>query len=173
MALQDTRRWPAAYAWTAYATSLLLILSPPLDVIAQMNRFDWGVVSWRFGFFGLMASALMLPILGAFIASVTARMRDHRIIAYVVGAGCGLVALLLGTMMVLFILDAIQLRSQVNPEARHIFDPPVIKSVTFQILMIATLVMLTVTNLRGWDTATRTATSGVRTAEGVLVRPSS
>ena len=38
---------------------------------------------------------------------------------------------------------------------------------------IVTLVMLTVTNLRGWGTAPRAATSGVRTSERVLVRPSS
>ena len=162
---------PAAYVRAVYAIALLLILAPPLDVLVQMNRFDWGTVSWRFGFLGLMSGALLLPLLGALLASVTARLVRHRRIALLLAIGCGIVALLLLGMMMLFVLDAVQLRGQITPQATRVFDPPVVKSLVFQVLMLVVLGMLAQANLRGWRGARHAAAMGAEAA--VLVRPPS
>lgn len=163
------RVWPRSFAWTAYLVATLLVLIPPANVMVQLPAAQWGNVSWRFGFLGLMAGAMLLPILGAFLWMVTARLLDQRRMSRIVGAGTAVVALLLTAMLVLFVFDAIQVRSQINPEMVTGFDAQVIRTVLGQILSIGTLVLLSATSFRGWKKTAERDAEARQHRDGIVV----
>ena len=96
--------------------------------------------SWRFGATGLFSRALMTPLLGLALAVVLAFFLEHRFMLRLLGALAGLSALILAGVLVFFGLDAIQMRTQVRPEANLVFD---VASVTAAVKIIfATLATL-------------------------------
>lgn len=109
-------------ATPAYALAVLLIVIPLLDTLFAMLPTRLGDVSWRFGALGLGSQALMTPLLGALVALATAVLLEHRrgvrvlqVLAWVVAAG------LVGAI-VLFLLDAVQVRASVKAEAKPALD---------------------------------------------------
>lgn len=126
-----------------------MIVGPPADVVVQMPGLQFGSVTWRFGFLGLMAGATLLPILGAFLWLVTARVYDHRWMARLTGTGAALAALIMLVVLALFALDAVQVRGQVRPEVIRRFDAPVIKSIATQLISIAALALISFSSFKG------------------------
>jgi hypothetical protein len=106
----------------AYFVASLLILFPLLDTVLSIWPLQMGEVSWRFGAVGLFSRAVMTPLLGLLLAFAVAVLLEHRLMTRAIAVVGGLTALAIAGVSILFVLDALQMRAQVRPEAKTAFD---------------------------------------------------
>lgn len=106
----------------AYLTVLLLILTPLIETTIAVVPFRPGAVNWRFGAAGLFSRAVIVPLFGLVLASGLALALGHRRTLRLVSVIVGLASLAVAVASVLFVLDAIQMRSQVPAQAHAGFD---------------------------------------------------
>ena len=106
----------------AYCVAFLLIVFPLLDTALSVYPTRVSEVAWRFGATGLFSRALMTPMLGLLLAFGVALLAEHRAAQRVIAVLSGLLVLTLAGAVVLFTLDALQMRVQVRPEAKTAFD---------------------------------------------------
>jgi hypothetical protein len=71
---------------------------------------------WRFGAAGLLSNLLVLPVVGLMIVCILATALDHRVFLRIVAVLSGLAALVILVVTGLFLLDAVQVRSMMNPK---------------------------------------------------------
>lgn len=109
-------------AWAAYGVAAILVVFPVVDSILGAWPLRLGDVQWRFGSLGLFSRALVTPALGVLLGVATAAAFGHRtrlralaILAYLGSATC---LAILGV----FVLDAMQARTQVAAEAMTLFN---------------------------------------------------
>jgi hypothetical protein len=100
----------------AYLVAFLLFFIPFFD--ASLSLAPWHISSsqWRFGAFGLMSNALMLPAAGALIAVAAAIAAGHVRVVRFLALLCWLIVAVLVLSTVLFSLDAMQSRRMIRPE---------------------------------------------------------
>ena len=100
----------------AYLVAFLLFFIPFFD--ASLSLAPWNLASsqWRFGAFGLLSNALMLPSAGTLIAVATAiaagQVRTVRVLAIL----CWVAVVVLAVATDHFTLDAMQSRRMIRPE---------------------------------------------------------
>jgi hypothetical protein len=135
-------------AWPTYLVAFSLSVIPPLDALMQVLPLRVHDPRWRFGFFGLMSNALMLPLLGLFIAFVAASLFEHRRFQRVLGIIAGVVAVIALGMLCLFALDALQVRPEVKAAAHLAFNVATLTAVMKSLLGIVTLSSFTIASLR-------------------------
>jgi hypothetical protein len=111
-----------ALIWPGYAAAALLIAMPLLDTLLSVWPLRPGEVSWRFGAVGLFSRALMTPLLGLLLMFAISLLFDHRRVTRTIAVAAGASILVIGGAMLLFVLDALQMRAQVRPEAMRAFD---------------------------------------------------
>jgi hypothetical protein len=106
----------------AYLVAAILVFFPVIDTSLGLLPTALGEVSWRFGAIGLFSRALVSPLLGLLLACAVALLlnqpRTLRVLSIV---NAGLAVAILGTVA-LFLLDALQMRAQVRPDAALSFD---------------------------------------------------
>lgn len=152
-------------AWSLHAVGILLGLAPLTDLAAGLGSLNPGAVPWRFGALGLLSGALVLPVAGLGLVFLAAVLLEQRALIRLLTAvaGLGLVVVLAG--VVLFLLDALQVRAQVRQDAKRAFDLATIKALlTFGIeaIVLLTLALTTWRAARGMEKnrATRRADAG-------------
>ena len=111
-----------AVAGPLFLVGALLVVLPALDLLLNVWPLQPGDFRWRFGVVGLLANFLLTPLLGVALLSGTAALAAaptaRRVVGAVNVAGAVLLALALG----LFLLDLVQLRPTLRPEALPSFD---------------------------------------------------
>ena len=100
----------------AYLVSFLLVFIPIFDASLSLAPWHLGSSQWRFGAFGLLSNALMLPAAGALIAVATAIAASQVRTVKVLAILCWFVVAVLVVSTVLFSLDAMQSRRMIRPE---------------------------------------------------------
>lgn len=125
--------------FAAYLVATTLIVVPFFD--AAMSLWPWqpGSAQWRFGAIGLASNALMLPCAGMLIALATSITLGHLRALRLLGMVCAAAAVVTALSIMLFALDAMQTRAQVNPAARLSFNVASITAVAK--LMIGTITL--------------------------------
>jgi hypothetical protein len=100
----------------AYLVAFLLFFIPFFD--ASLSLAPWNLASsqWRFGAFGLLSNALMLPAAGTLIAVATAIAAGQVRTVRVLSVLCWVAVVVLVVSTVLFSLDAMQSRRMIRPE---------------------------------------------------------
>jgi len=151
--------WARPLAWCLHALGLLLCIAPLLDLAAGVGSINPEQVPWRFGAFGLLSGALVLPMVGLGLILVASVLLEQVGLTRAVGvlAALGLVAIL--AVLVVFALDALQVRAQIRQEAKRPFDLATVKALATY--GMESLVALTVA-IQSFKLA-RTATAGRRT----------
>ncbi|MGH7468499.1 MAG: hypothetical protein ACRENP_11115 [Longimicrobiales bacterium] len=108
-------------AWPAYLVAFTLVAVPFFDAMTQLGGFNIGNNQWRFGAVGLMSNAFMIPAAGLLIALATGLALQHqrflRVFGYFSVAG----AVLCGALLLLFTMDAVETRLNVQSAARFSF----------------------------------------------------
>lgn len=136
-----------ALAWPSYITALLFVTFPLVDTFLTVFPVRLAEVSWRFGAAGLFSRALLTPMLGWFLIFTIALLLEYRRTLQLFSALSALAVVVLIGAMVLFVLDAVQMRSQINPEIKTSFD---IAALVALGKYGATVVALSVLALVGW-----------------------
>ena len=97
-----------------YLCAFMLFFLPYFNAFAQLWPLRLGDVRWRFTAAGAMSGILMLPFLGMSFAMAIARSVGHKVISRLIGGIAVLTVLFLIGGIVLFFLDALQLKSIVR-----------------------------------------------------------
>jgi hypothetical protein len=105
-----------------YSVAALLVLFPLLDSAISVFPPRFGEIAWRFGAAGLFSRALMTPILGLLLAFSLALLLEHSRVQRAISVFSALVGVVVIAVVGLFLLDAMQMRAQVRPEAKTAFD---------------------------------------------------
>ncbi|MFN2317805.1 MAG: hypothetical protein ABR551_07705 [Gemmatimonadales bacterium] len=146
-------------AWALYALGALLWLAPLADLAAGIGSLNVSVVQWRFGTTGLLSSALILPITGlVFWFAAAVILEQRRALQVLFGVALTMLVLIAGAL-VLFTLDALQVRIQVRQDAKRSYD---LASMKAAMTLGSELVVLAVLALTTFRAAKGTA--GPRTA---------
>jgi hypothetical protein len=100
----------------AYLVAFVLVFIPLIDASLSLAPWNLANSQWRFGAFGLLSNALMIPASGALIAVATAIAAGQVRVAKVLAILCWFTVAVLVLSTVLFALDAMQSRRMIRPE---------------------------------------------------------
>lgn len=100
----------------AYLVAFLLFFIPFFDATLSLAPLHVASSQWRFGAFGLLSNALMLPAAGMLIAIATAVAAGQARMRKVLGILCWVLVAVLIMSTLLFALDAMQSRRMIRPE---------------------------------------------------------
>jgi hypothetical protein len=129
-------------ARAGYLLAALLVVLPLFDMITQVLPLQLGNDRWRFGVVGQLSNLLLVPLLGLLLAMAIATLTDSRRVKRIVGTICGVLALIVAMLAVLFILDYYQARTIVTPRFQHVTAVATITALCKHVLAIITLVLL-------------------------------
>lgn len=160
----------ARYSSALYFVAALMLLMPPLDVILSLPRYAPGNADWRWGAIGVVSGAMLLPIMGVLLASMTAVASRHRWMNRLVIAGAVLMALVLFLAAGLFVLDGIQLRPRAAPEVLGRYDLAVVKTVIMQLTQVVALLLVARSGWRAGRSLQATAESAQSELVGAVWR---
>jgi hypothetical protein len=136
-----------ALAVPVYLVAAILILFPLMDTLLSVWPLQVGEVAWRFGAVGLFSRAMMTPLLGLLMAFTVAMLLEQRTMVRVLAVAGGLSALIIAGTSVFFLLDAVQMRAQVNPQAKTAFDVASVVALAKYGITISILVVFAIV---GW-----------------------
>ena len=109
----------------SYLLALLLVVTPLVDLIANVWPIRLGDVGWRYGAVGVASGYVITPLLGIALACfIGVALRQRVVLRALVGV-CLAVAVVLVIASIDFVMDAMQLRHTVpatTPLARWSFD---------------------------------------------------
>ncbi len=132
----------------AYLVATTLIVVPFFDAVMSLWPWQPGSAQWRFGAVGLGSNALMVPCGGMLIAMATSitlgHLRATRVLGFVSAVGAFVTAL----SILLFALDAMQTRADVNPAAMLSFNVASLTAVAKLLLGAVTLAAFARAGLR-------------------------
>jgi hypothetical protein len=129
-------------ARAGYLLAALLVITPLFDATTQVWPLRMSDERWRFGAVGSLSSLLLVPLLGLLLAIAIATLMDSRRVKRVVGSVCGVLALVLAVLSVLFILDYFQVRTIVNPKFQHATSVASTTAMVKNVFSILTLILL-------------------------------
>lgn len=126
-----------------YVAAFMLVAIPLVEVGAQLGFTGHpSSLPWRTGTVGLLSSALLTPAFGLILAVVTAYAFEHAVTHRILSALSGFLAIALIVVTALFVLDAFQLRSTLNPQVTRSFTLAMVKAVlNFGIVSVSLLVV--------------------------------
>lgn len=133
----------------AYLVAFALITLPLLDAFLQVLPIRLHDPRWRFGTFGFMSNALLIPLLGLLVALTAAASFDHRRFQRVIGILSFLAALIVLGLLGVFGLDSLQVRGQVKAPAQFAFNVASITATVKSLMSIVGLTTLGVAGFRG------------------------
>ncbi len=151
-----------------YPMGPLLALASLADPIVRILPFQPGNMTWRFGAVGLVSEGVIGLVFGLACTMGIAALLDHRRTARVLSVIALLVGVVLAVVLAFVLLDALQLRADVQPQLKHAFDVSVAKAA----LMIAVAFPLPLAmGIAGWRTTSRPrdAVATARQAPAVML----
>jgi hypothetical protein len=131
-----------------YLVAFALTVIPLADEIMKLLPVRAADPRWRFGVFGVVSNALVLFVTGLLVAFVATTVFEHTRFRRILGIFTGVVALIIAGGWIVFVLDAIQVRNDVNPAASLAFKVAIVTASLKSLLAVVTLVALTVASFR-------------------------
>ena len=161
-------RTSALFIAGAYFFLLTLVFWPVVDLVSTVYPFRMGDPNWRYGFMGLMAAYLSTPILGIFLGMGLSYVMGHKNTLRFLSVFSVLGFVVLIVVLILFPLDAIQVRSITPEEQRSAFQ---IGAALAELKHLTAAVVLALLGFGAWRTAKemagkpKSSRSGELTAE--------
>lgn len=149
-----------------YLAAILLVAVPFLQAGSQLWPLQLSNIQWRFGAANALSSVLLLPYLGLSLLVIMSRALDSRGLARTVGALSALLAVGLLASMLLFVLDALQLKKIVNSSMMNTFNTTSVRVGLVTALFLIAFAMLALASFKTpRSTKAAPARKGVKTAE--------
>lgn len=105
-----------------YLFAIVMVLFPLLDILHGVWPLQLGEVGWRLTASNLISRTTLFPLLGFFLAFGAAVILEHPRVLRMLSVLCGLLAMILAVGTAVFLLDALQMRTQVALDARSRYD---------------------------------------------------
>jgi hypothetical protein len=158
-----------SFGWPAYLTFSLLIIFPLLDAFLTVWPIRAGEVSWRFGAVGIFSRALMTPLFALVLAYAVALALEHRVMQRVISVFAGIGALCMLAASGFFILDAVQMRTQVQEQMKTAFDVASVVALGKITIVAIVAIVLCVAAFRSARGKTPAASRGGRQEAKIMV----
>ena len=149
----------------AYIGATLLIVIPFLQAGQQLWPLQLSDIRWRFGAANALSSVLLLPFLGLSIMTLIARSSESKNVSRIVGALAALSVIFLLGSLVLFALDALQLKSIVTSQMMKPFETTSLRVVLVTLIFTVSFSMLMITAFKSARGTTPMAKKGGKQAE--------
>jgi hypothetical protein len=131
-----------------YLIALFLVVVPTVDLAMNFLPAAFGEVGWRYGAVGMLSGFVLTPLLGFTLATVVAHTLEQRMAMSIVAVLNLLVALILISLTIMFVLDVLQLRSVQTPQQVHLFDLGAAKAIGKNLGTAVVLLLLGVGGFR-------------------------
>lgn len=140
-----------------YFLAFLLAATPVLDFLTSILPFRTGDLQWRFASVGLLSGFLLTPLLGVALAMAVAHFARHLRVQRLMAIVSLSISVLFVLLMLAFLLDILQLRNSVQPEARAAFAAASTKAVVKHLSFVVALGWLSWTGfkLSSWSAPAR------------------
>jgi hypothetical protein len=148
-----------------YTGALLLIVIPFLQAGQQLWPLQLSDIRWRFGAANALSSVLLLPFLGMMIMTLVARGTDSKGVSRIVGALAALFVIGLLGSLVLFALDALQLKSVVTSQMMKPFETTSLRVVLVTLIFTGSFSLLMISAFKNSRGDSPMARKGVKKAE--------
>lgn len=156
------------FAKTLYPIGPLMALASVADPMMRIFPLQLSNMTWRFGAVGLLSEGVVGVVFGVACTIGIAMLLDHRRTARVLSVVAMLTGILMAVVLAFFLLDALQLRADVQPQLKAAFDASVAKAA----LMIAVACPIPFAmGIAGWRTTSRPrdAVATARQAPAVML----
>lgn len=150
----------------AYTGAILLVMIPFLQAGQQLWPLQLTNIRWRFGAANALSSVLLLPFLGLSIMVLVARATENKNVSRLVGALAALFVIGLLGSLVLFALDALQLKSIVNSQQMEPFQTTSLRVVAVTLTFTVAFSVLMITAFKSSRGASTTAKKGAKAVDG-------
>ncbi|HEX6645480.1 MAG TPA: hypothetical protein VF037_12435 [Gemmatimonadales bacterium] len=162
---------PRYRSWTLglYLLAALLFLQPFIEAAAATWPPRLGEVGWRFASVGILYTMLPTLLFSLLLAATAAFLLEHRTVLRVIGAAALVLAVAIVLLSTGFVLDAVQLRRIVRPDARGGYDLTTVKALVTAIVAITGCAMLGVGAFRATRRLAGPERSRRRAGEGLLI----
>lgn len=137
-------------AVSAYAIAGLLIFIPMVDTLVAVLPPMPLEVSWRYRAENHVSSALLRPMMGILLAYTVAVVLQHRRVIKAISLASAGLAACFALGIPLFLIDALDMRAGLRPEAQAVFEVSML--VALLKFVLTTLVLVTFA-LPGWNAA--------------------
>jgi hypothetical protein len=107
------------YARALYPVALVLVLVPLIDLAVRSVPPQFGTLQWRFGTVGLLLGNYGTIVLGAGLAGLAAVLAGNRTVLRVLGIVSIVMAVLTVAALLMFVLDAVQIRRLAAPQLKR------------------------------------------------------
>jgi hypothetical protein len=112
------------YVRALYPVALVLLLVPLVDLTLRSMPPQFGTLQWRFATVGLLLGNYGTILLGAALAGLAAAITGNRTVLRVVGIAALVMAVFTVAALLMFALDAVQIRRLAAPN----FKRPILTS---------------------------------------------
>ena len=132
----------------AYLIMAVTSILPLIDLLMAISPMHLGTVMWRFGAVGLISSAIGAPLLVLVLIYALALLSGDRKVVIAVGVIAAVIAVLMIAGAASFTLDALQMKSRVNPVALDKFKGASALALVKLLVMGASAIVLSVNAFR-------------------------
>lgn len=132
----------------AYLAAFVLFFVPLIQATSQLWPLQLGNIQWRYQAAGALSSVLMLPFLGLALGTLIARYTESTGMSRAIGIVAAIFAVGLAASLILFILDALQLKAIVQSRAMEQFQMASIRVSLITTLFTVLFAILAMTALR-------------------------
>ncbi|MBL0172549.1 MAG: hypothetical protein IPP90_17915 [Gemmatimonadaceae bacterium] len=149
----------------AYIGAMLLIVIPFLQAGQQLWPLQLSDIRWRFGAANALSSVLLLPFLGLSIMALVARNTNSKGVSRIVGALAAIFVIGLVGSLVLFAMDALQLKSIVTSQMMAPFETTSLRVAMVSLIFTVSFSMLMITAFQSSRGESQNTKKGVKKAE--------
>lgn len=131
-----------------YAVAAFFVFSPIVDILTNSWPIAVGQEEWRFGFIGVASNYLVSVLFGMILASLLAAAAGHRTMLRLLGWLSWAIVAVLVFMELSLVLDTLQLRSAVRPDAVEMFKIGAAKTAAKIAAVVVVMTLLAIGCLR-------------------------
>jgi hypothetical protein len=135
-------------AWPNYFIAASLVIVPLYDTLTTILPVHMAETRWRYGAFGLISAAFLLPTVGFMVAFWTANFFAHRRFQRVLASVALVIVVVVLALMGLFVLDVLQVRSAFAPRAITAFKVATVSAFIKGLLLIVPMTGMAVSAFR-------------------------
>ena len=107
------------YARALYPVAFVLLLVPIMDLLLRSMPPQFGTLQWRFATVGLLLGNYGTILLGAGLLGLVAALTGNRTVLRALGIGAVVMAVLTVAALLMFALDAVQIRRLAQPALKR------------------------------------------------------
>lgn len=131
-----------------FLSAILLFFVPFVQAGSTIWPLKLSNIQWRFGAANALSAVLLLPFLSLSLILFMSRLLESRSLARLVGITSGVLTVGLAASFVVFLLDALQLKTIVSTQAEEAFKGAAARVAIVSVMFTVAFLMLSLAGLK-------------------------